>query len=95
MAPISGASVFDPLHAVARTALLLWAALRQAIAETTPGMCWPCKAKGLRLLRLWTGIWCLSQRARAVDWGAPSRRRHLPLPCLRRFTRLQAVEVVP
>jgi hypothetical protein len=76
-------------------ALGLWAAVGQAVAEKAPRVRLPCKRKGPRLSLLRVGIQDVAKLALLVDIGVRFIRTHRPLPRLRCFPWLQALEAVP
>jgi hypothetical protein len=73
-------------------ALVLWTAVGEAMAETTPGIRLPCKPKGPRLSLVRVGQWCLPTLARRVYLGIHFIRAHLPPPQLRSFPWLESGE---
>jgi Transposase DDE domain len=76
-------------------ALVLWTAVGQAVAQTTPRVRLPCRHKGPRLSLLRVGIQFVTQIALLVYIGVRFIRTHLPPPQLRRFPWLQVIEVLP
>jgi hypothetical protein len=72
-------------------ALLLWTAVGQAIAHTTPRVRLPCRRKGPRLSLSRVGIQFVTQVAPRVYIGVRFIRTYLPPPQLRRFPWLQAI----
>jgi hypothetical protein len=76
-------------------ALMLWTAVGQAVALTTPRVRLPCRYKGPRVSLLRVGIQYVTQLAPVVYIGVRFMRTYLPPPQLRRFPWLQAIEVLP
>jgi hypothetical protein len=76
-------------------ALVLWTAVGQAVAHTAPRVRLPCKRKGPRLSLVRVGIQYVATLALRVYMGVRFIRLYLPLPHLRRFSWLQALEVPP
>ena len=74
---------------------VLWTAVGQAVAEKAPRVRLPCKRKGPRLSLWRVGIQFVAMLALLVYIGVRFIRTHLPLPRLRRFPWLQALEAVP
>jgi hypothetical protein len=76
-------------------ALVLWTAVGQAVAKTTPQVRLPCKQKGPRISLLRVGIQFVGKLAPLVYIGVHCIRAHLPRPRFRHFPWLQASEAVP
>jgi hypothetical protein len=76
-------------------ALVLWTAVGQAVANTVPRVRLPCTRKGPRLSLARVGIQYVAKLALRVYMGVRFIRAHLPPPHLRRFSWLQASEVLP
>jgi Transposase DDE domain len=76
-------------------ALVLWTAVGQAVAIKAPRVRLPCKRQGPRLSLVRVGIQFVAKLALLVYIGVRFIRAHLPLPQLRRFPWLQALEAIP
>jgi hypothetical protein len=76
-------------------ALVLWTAVGQAVAEKAPRVRLPCKRNGPRLSLLRVGTQFVAKLALLVYISVRFIRTHMPLPRLRRFPWLQALEAVP
>jgi hypothetical protein len=80
---------------VVGVALVLWTAVGQAVAKTTPRVRLPCKRQGPRLSLRRGGIQLVTPIAPLVSGGVRVIRTHLPPPQRRKFPGLQAIEGDP